>query len=476
MAVPLWTFRHPPLQDLPLHLATLRVVHDLNNPQYGFSEIYTVSLGRTQYILFYVLGHLLAFVTGVRAAGLILVSAYMIGTVLGTYWLLRALKQDGRASLLVIPCLYNGLVVLGLIPFLIAVPLMLCTWAAACLQRERPTRLHAVALAAFSVALFYSHIIPFVIGMFGVALFAPRTSARAFARFFVPLVPAVVAAAVWLLFTDSGHEVWRVTSTTGRDVWPLGTAIREIYSVGFDVYRDNADEVHFAEAAVIAAIVVAVFRLPAAKSAPRFLFLIPLFCVLLYFRAEGHNGYAAHIRDRFPVLAVFSAIPLLRMPRGWKGHAVTIAMVAVCLVTVESTFWHFEQFERVDVGDFEEALRHIPPKKNVVGLIFRPQSDYIQENPFLHYVSYYQMEKGGVVKHDFMDFPHWVVQVKPHHALLGLSPARAGWEWRPDRVSATEELAPAFDYVLTRGAGFYPPDDLFEHVWEGSRWGLWKHR
>ena len=197
-------------------------------------------------------------------------------------------------------------------------------------------------------------------------------------------------------------------------------------------------------------------------------------CLVLYFRSEGTNGFLGHIRDRFALLAVFTLVPMFRMPRGLLGHLGTIAMVVVSGMTAETFEWHLAHFERIDVGDFGAALDHIPPNRQVAGLIFSSESTYFAQNPFLHYASYYLVERGGKVNFSFAGYPHWVYAYRPHEDPLGASPPAFLWEWQPTRIQR-EELVGSYDYVLTRGAGFEAPAE-FSKAWEGTDWTVWERR
>src|SRR5215472_2941640 len=91
---PAWIVKFPPLQDLPFHLATIRIIRSFHDPAFGFDHEFTLALGRTQYIVYYLLAAGLSYVTGIIAANVILVSIYLGGTVLGLRALLRALGRD----------------------------------------------------------------------------------------------------------------------------------------------------------------------------------------------------------------------------------------------------------------------------------------------------------------------------------------------------------------------------------------------
>lgn len=479
VALPLWLHRYLPIQDLPQHLATLRVVHEVHAGGPA-AAMYSVDMLHTQYVFFYVLGDLLAYFFSLRVVGLIVLTLYMVGLVTSLYALLRSLGRDPRLCLLVVPLVTNSQFLIGLLQFLIGIPLMLFGWSLAIDYLRDGKRRHAIALGVVAVLTFFSHIVVFGVFGIGLALFAPLRSPKKLARLALPLVPSVLLLVRWALFTEAGDFV-RNAVTSGaenKDLWSFGRSFHEIYRIAFDTYRDSADEKLFGAALLIGVVmtVLAHGKGPRAYVSTGRWLLVPLVCAILYFRSEGTNGFLGHIRDRFALIGVIALIPALRMPRGMLGHLGTAAMVVVSFFVAETFDWHCARFEREEVCDFDDALAHIPANKRVAGLIFKSESDYFEQNPFLHYVAYYFVEKGGAVSFSFAGYPHWVYAYKPHQDALGASPPVFLWEWRPDRIAAREELAASYDYVLTRAAGFDPPDDLFAKTWKGTYWAVWERR
>ena len=90
----MWLVPALPCQDLPFHAAALRVIHDYRDPRYGFEPEFVLTLGRTQYFGFYLLGSLLAGWVGVPKALLLLVSAYLGGSILALRTLLVDLGRE----------------------------------------------------------------------------------------------------------------------------------------------------------------------------------------------------------------------------------------------------------------------------------------------------------------------------------------------------------------------------------------------
>ena len=95
VCVPIFVVRFPPMQDFPVHTATLRILRDFRDPAAGFDQSYELVLGRTQYVGYYVMAWLVAFVTGPILASRLLVCFYLAGTLLG----LRSLLVDCAQAL-----------------------------------------------------------------------------------------------------------------------------------------------------------------------------------------------------------------------------------------------------------------------------------------------------------------------------------------------------------------------------------------
>jgi sugar lactone lactonase YvrE len=479
VAAPLWVHRWLPIQDWPQHLATLRILHEVH---FGgpARELHAVDLGHTQYLLFYVVGDLLACVLGVRAAGLVLLTAYLVGTIASLHALLDALGRDPRLALLGVPLLTNSLFLLGLVQFLLGVPLMLLGWSLAIRNLREWSARRAAWLAAVALLAFYAHVVAFGLFVIGLSVLTPYRSARASLRHWLPLVPSAAACLYWGFFTSSGAFVRGalLRDAGERDLWPFATSVRALYSVAFDTYRDASDEVLFAAAALLAAAMTTLGAAPGRRgvvSTARWL-IVPLACTVLYFCSEGHHGFLGHIRDRYPLVAVLALVPVLRMPARTMGHVGTALMMILSLATAERLDRSCTRFEEGEAGDFDGALAAIPPGKTVAGLMFWTESVYFNQNPFLQYVAYYVVERGGAATFSFDGFPHWPTAYRPHAGPPDANPAPFLWEWAPSGVAPREELAAAYDYVLVRGSHFDPPDALFVKIWQGGAWSVWQRR
>lgn len=472
--VPAWIVRFPPIEDLPYHLAAMRVIRSFGDPAFGLADHYVLTLGRTQYLGYYALGGLLSYGLGIVAANIALMCAYFAGTVLGLASLLRALGKDERLSLLAVPLTVNVMLLLGLFPFLLGIPLMLFGLALAIRFFDDPTWPKGVGLGLLGLALFYLHVVPFGLFALGFLALFPWRRVREWPSLAAPAVPSFAAAGWWLFFTEAGKLTRQVGAE--RSAAPLTTSLSSVYHWMTDVFPDDSDERTFVALLAVALLTVAMAQ--GAKERVRDgawrLVLLPLACGWFWFTTPEGKDYIWPLAPRFPILFALTLIPLLRMPAGAKGWIATVGALAVGAFSVVNTASHFIRFQQQEVGDFEEALQVIPAKQKVATLIYDRGSSSVNFSPFLHFGSYYQVRKGGLVQFSFAGYPHWPFDYAPGKAPPPGGPARRRWEWTPESVPVRGELYPYYDYVLVRGGGFHPPPGTFHPAFQGSRWSVWQ--
>jgi len=471
-SAPAWIVRYPPLEDLPFHLATLRVVHSYSDPAYGFARDFFLNLAGTQYALYYVVGSALAYVLGVAYAGVAMSCLYLGGTVLALRALLVALRKDERLTLFVVPLLVNVMFLYGLMPFMSGIPLMFLGLAVAVRYIEEPTRGRGAALAILALTLFYTHVVPYALFGIGFAALFPWTSPRKWLPVTAAVAPSLLAVLWWVALSPQGKESAGALGAAFSHP-PYVEAMARLPRWSIDVFRDTTDEWHF-----IAWIVIGLLALglsqgdrDLAKPAARALVVVPMACTVLYFVTGSQLGDVWLLSERFPVPGLMSVVPLMRMPRGARGLLVTALALALGVSSTVNVCQHFVRFQLDEVGDFDGAIDAMEPRKNVAALIYDKGSAIVNDVPFLHFGSYYQAQKGGVIQFSNSGALYWPVRFKPgHYPPPGVRP-RLRWEWTPELVPI-QELYPYYDYVLTRGSGFTPPPGTFHLVWRGRKWSV----
>ncbi len=474
---PAWIVRHPPLQDLPFHIAAIRVIHDFNDPALHFKDFYDLRIFQTAYVGYYLVASLFAYVLGAYKANILMMCLYLGGTPLALRELLKALKKDERLSLFAVPLGVNVMFMYGLLPFVIGLPVMFLGMAYAARDIEKPTQSTGILVAVLGVVCIFSHVLPFF--LFGVvyALFFPWTAPQRWVRAALPAVPSVLLAAWWFLGSAAGKAAEHGHASGGIFASPpLDVTFSQILQWSTNVFSDQSDEKWLLVLVIVAIVSIGLSQGERDDSSPlaRRYFIVVLVCIGGFVSLADHLGDVWLLAQRFPVPGLLCAIPLIRMPRAPARRALaTVAVLFACYGSVINTCKHFIQFEREDVGDFDDAIAAIPEGKKVCGLIYDKSSSIVPNAVFLHFVSYYQAEKGGLVMFSYAGFPHWPFTYKPGMYPPPGKPARLRWEWTPEQTPFSE-IYPYYDYVLVRGAGFRPPPGTYHRTFSEDRWQVWE--
>lgn len=470
---PAWIVRHPPLQDLPTHLAILRVIHSYSDPAFGFQRDFALNLLHTNYLLYYVIGSAFAYVVGVAYANTALICLYLGGTILAVRELLKALGKDDRLALFAMPLLVNVMFLMGFLPFLLAIPLCLLTFVAAIRHIEEPTRGTALALGLLSFVLFLMHIFPYAVFGVGFIVIFPWTRPRVWLKTGLPVVPSLGLVVAWVLSAETARKSLDTMKTAAPN--PYDQALRDIGHWTFDIFTDTSDEYYFIVFTLVVVLALALSQgdRDTSKKISRRFALVPLLCTVVYFTTSESVGDVWVFAQRFPTLAFFTGIPLLRMPTGIRGAVVTALAFLVGTGSIVNVCKHYVAFEQREVGDIDGAIDQIPPEQKVAGLIYDKGSQISNMVPFLHFVSYYQAAKGGVVQFSNANISYSPYHFRPDRIPPQGQPARARWEWTPEMVRINE-LYPYYDYILTRGSGFAPPPGTYHVKWRGGRWTVWE--
>lgn len=466
--VPLLSVAHPPLQDMPQHLAAISVLR--HYPEFGLGEYFELSLLRTQYLAYYAAAYLLSFIFGLALANKLLLCAAVIGLPWSLGFLFKALGRDPRIGLFAFGLSYNAHLILGFLNFIAALPLMIWGLTLALHFRREGTKTRGVALACLLVACFYMHIVPFAFLALGAALVLVGCGVRATLRRVWVFLPACAGVLSWLLLTPAGSSTLAAaggaSGKRGAQFASTSQALRELPMWLTDVLTSERDEQLFqlwcalfglalllGVVLGIVGIVRSVRAKDAADRAPfraspsvRLVVLCPL-AALLYFVAPTGYDWIWPISARFPLIALLFASLLLPSLRGAVGHALFAALGLICVLNFATVTRAFAAFEREEVLDLDAAVASIPAGQRVAGLMFRRGSQHVKFSPFLHAVAYYQAARGGAVMFTFADFPQ-----SPFHFRDAHRPARVPprWEWLPDRVEPGRDLS-WYNYVLTRG-------------------------
>ncbi|MDB4996819.1 MAG: hypothetical protein JWM74_4251, partial [Myxococcaceae bacterium] len=258
--IPLWVPRFLPFTDLPEHVAAISTLAHWFDPAFRFQEHYTLAIGKSQYLLYHLVGALLALATGSAETGnLVLLTLVGIGFPYAMRSLLLALGKDSRIALLACPAFYSRPLVVGFLPYVAAAPVVLYALSLVVRQAGSPSRRRAVGLSVVAVALFYLHVNAFVLFVLVAACFtwllaAPAPSketrlAQVLAKVarstvqMVWLAPAAIAAGTWALHGELAMGKSTSIRDQGQIVYlPRAEIVHEFPIWAHDVWHSHTDE------------------------------------------------------------------------------------------------------------------------------------------------------------------------------------------------------------------------------------------
>ena len=497
---PLAYTQYAPLQDLPQHLAAIRVLHDFDDPALRFAQYFELDLLRTQYLAYYLAVDLLAYVAGVERANELLIAAAMIATPLTALGLRAALGKDPRLALLCFPLAYNAHLVLGFFNFLSAIPLSLYGVTLAVRQRRSPSLRRGIGIGVLALVCFYTHVVPFALLCLAIGMIGLSRKLKTSVYMLAPLVPSAFAALAWLQQSPAGQAT--ATAASGAEgpalqVTPPAVALAQTGLWLTDLFRGDEDRrllwawAGLAAVVVVLAVAERVWRFARTRRAPTAVpadaidpadtlgwqlnavpWVLALSSAALYFLMPTSYDWIWPIAQRFPLLAALWLV--IALPDGrWLRRGVLIAAFVLSSASLHFAGKAIARFDRDEVGDFDAALAAIPPGQRVVGLIFDRHSHNVTFAPFIHFVAYYQARKGGAVMFTFADFPQ-----SPFRFREDNRPPRVGprWEWMPERVMPRRDLD-FYDYALVRGGPglLGRRDSGFTLRYQGTRWSVFEH-
>jgi hypothetical protein len=292
-------------------------------------------------------------------------------------------------------------------------------------------------------------------------------------------VPSTLLALAWM----SGEKTGRATlfaalglADGGAHILPqyrpLAAALQEIPAWLIDTIQGPRDEQVLVATLLLWLVLFAVGYQHGKKSAPHIAvaLLAPL-CFVLFFVLPTGYGWLWVIAQRFLILGVYLLVVMI--PSGSLRIDKAAAVLAIALTTMQTVnLTHAYKAFQDEVGDFAGALRAIPKGQRVAGLMFDKTSQYVQLFPFIHFVGYYQVERGGVVMYSFVATDQSPVDFRPEDEP---PPVVNGFEWMPEKVDPARDLS-WYDYVLVRGGPglIGTQSDAFQLIYGDPRWRVFK--
>lgn len=499
VAWPFTVARFLPFVDYPQHLGTIAAIHGAGSPT--FDPYFTVELGRSQYLLYYLVADLLAYPFGVELGTRITTILSVASLPIAVACFLHAHGRPAIAGAL------SGLIAIhvwvfwGFINYSMGISLALFALAALAHLVRRPNARATIAYAVLACACFYAHALAYawlavasllqVVAM-GLGDAGPRRAFHATWRAALAAIPSVAGVLYWLMRSGFlAHGETGARNASPEDVAGEGMRFSSVpdlvarwleHSFGF--YQDGTGS-RLAVLFLFVALTLIALRGAGAKLsdpwvrpaegawslAPE---VVLLSAVVGWLFGPEEYKLVAPINARFLPL-VLALVPVLGPTRPLRQGVRVLVGALLIFASVQAAHVHARRFEEAseEMGELDAALAETEPGKKLLGLIYDPRSAVVPLPLFLHAHQYYQADVGGLAAFSFIEFRKSPVQYREGAAPEPFPPR---FEWTPQtfRWSTWGEY---FDYFLIRTSpGERAPtltnDARLETLYEGPRWKL----
>jgi hypothetical protein len=465
----IWALPVLPFQDLPQHLANVRVLADFTRPDLPFRAIYELPSRPQPYFTVYYLLAALARATSVGTAARLVCSLGALGTVFSFRALVRAAQpacdpaSGAWAALLGTLLVFNPCLCMGFLSYALAIPIF--AWASAAalraLRQGRPWWARsAVTLALLGAALVSVH--PVAAGALALllVLLALCRGRSGWAVAGVGLAAMAVAELAWALVGDTGTGSLSSIDWDEADRTSLGV---DVLGKAFDVqwgdplqktnyvlwhllgpYRAGGQLVSLLALAAATAAVLPRGRLEA--TAPRWVRrAVALFALACALAPWGLHAPSEITFLDFRLFTLAAVLGLACVPVSlFDARKARVAAALLALFTPAHFAWHAFAFGR-EARPALSLLGQLPPGGRLLSLAFHNTSrSFARQFRLSHNLPmYYTVWRGGLVSQFWARYTDHL----PIGYQAGRQPA-APAEWTPGKLTA-EQLG-GFDHALVQ--------------------------
>lgn len=394
---PLWFTQYLPMLDLPQHAGQITALREIWAGNPAFTQLFDVNWF-TPYLLGYLLLYAGSTVLPVAVAAQLLVSLSLVSIPLLTGTLLRAAGADERWKWLAIPSAYSFAFYWGFLSFLVAVPLGLLFIIQAIRFSAESSLRRGIGVALASLALFFCHLI--VLGFASLIALTYIAGAhfrdwKGLARRWLPYTAPLPLIAIWMLVTYDSYEA-RISSDpvvfAGLD-YRLPQLLMQPAGQGTWSF--------FIGVLVTGAIVLMPWLMGSSLNRHPHRWL-PFVLALATFLAAPHYIFStAFFYQRLGVFLVPLWLLMWDAPKAGTRRPDWLVMPVIVLWMALNS-GRLAAFAN-EAESFDRILERMEPGHRVAGMAYQMRSALFSAPVYMHFPSWYQAKRGGIVDYNFAD-------------------------------------------------------------------------
>lgn len=454
----IWLVPHPPMVDLPQHAGQVALLRDLLLGHSPWQSIVRINY-LTPYLIGYGLALPLSFFMPIAAAFKLLLTLSYLAFVYCCCLLRKQLSADDRLDWLFIPGFFGFTYEWGLFTFLVAAPLGLGFTLVSHRYSQNPTPAQGLLLFVAGTLLFFSHGLIFLfftlIGLLLLLLSRPLKNIS-----ITSLLPYGLLGFLFIVFLLAAQsDAVFNASASGGTIW--GFNWERVGSLVVYPWGNSRPYLIFAVGGLIMMTAPLVFGLHINHKQP--LAFVPILAVIFVWLAVPDRAMnTALLYQRFSLFTLPFYALLFSGNQNFRSDdpRTGIRQIALCQTAVILICWGF-LFQKTsqllsfakESQDFDTIMSSIEPNQRALTLVFDPGSKASANAvAYLHYGSWYQAERGGLVDVNFAWFLPQIVRFRQNKV-----PAiNTDFSWAPQTFNWEQHHGEIYRYFFVRHTGPLP--------------------
>lgn len=440
--VPLWIPEFLPLVDIPQHAAQVASLHELLSGSSFHARDLEINWF-TPYLGGYLLLFLASTVLPIVLATKLVLSLAIIALPVVSGLLLRAVGGDERLKWLAIPGGYSFAVYWGFFVYLVAVPVALLLVYLTVAYERNPTAKRSLGIAAFSIVLFFCHVIALGFGALISLTYIFAKNFRNPVRFIkcaLPYATPLPLIAIWM----TGIIDAEVSVREAPFVW--GT-LREKLVVLFTQFSGLDGKAFGISLTVVTLFgllpVLAGYRI--SRKPERWLPMLVGSLVYLMFPSYVQN--TAFLFHRLAVFLVPLWLIMWEPPQRIRP-IFFFAFLGTLGLWLSVNVHRFVAFAQESTG-FSRVLQQAEPEKRMAGMMVCNASAGFANPVYLHFAAWYQAESRGISDISFAITHPSLIRYRDMKApRIGERIA-----WRPLAFAWDRDGGASYDYFIVCAPG-----------------------
>ena len=397
----IWLNKFPPLQDFPYHLVRIHMMLDYWKEQFGFSDMATISLFPTPYILVDYLSLIFGRVFPILTAGKLILSTYIILLSYSIFYLAKALHHKGTPlSLFGFLLIFNYFFNMGLISFIFSIPFFLLAFGYWWKYKTEftPNRMLILALLVFGVYL--SHPFSFcflLLVLFLLSIYFYRDNAKIFIGL-CAFLPSLLLLILALMRDLPGSEINQYVAFFYKDpVKKLAMAFGNQLPY-FTSFKPKYESIILGLAALVIFILFISQLRTFSRSRTRIGLLLAaslLLIIYLFLPDDLLLPNVSLVANRSLIFFAFILILLPEAPSRPEYRLIIALLASILVIAQISLMFLCYRAVNDDYADIYEVFEAIPENMRLAYWSNWGLSRYGNIYPIAHFNGYYYVEHAG---------------------------------------------------------------------------------